>query len=302
MAQHTTPARRNAPPSPPSPAKDNKPAPRSSNKKEKGSKGNKRISTSEAGVAALNIQRIPIAELKPHPRNPRKHPNPGSKEWETLKASLNYDYFDPIVVNQRNGLLVSGHLRSKLFAEMGVTEADVVVVDYDEHIHMARMLAANKPFGSNDKASMKAIFAELVGVGEFDLDLTGFLEFEIGQFGVDLSGTGPEFVFTGGENSDTPPADGENPYDGEQTGDQRGDVRYFQLIFDSVGYDRFKELTDQVKSMDDTVLRQAFGERGNEMPNVLMHVLESYLTLRQTKEAPVPSGKKTPARRIPSNK
>lgn len=292
MAKHTTPARRSTADASPSAPSKSKPA-----------KGKvKRVPTSEAGVAVLNVQRMKVEDLKPHPRNPRKHPNPGSKEWEALKASLDYDYFDPIVVNSRNGLLVSGHLRTKLFTEMGVKEADVVMVDYDEPTHLARLLAANKAFGANDKETMKSIFAELVGVSDFDLDLTGFLEFEIAQFGVDLSGTGPTFDFSGNSDSAGDAGTGaENPYDGDQTGDQRGDVRYFQLIFDSAGYDRFKELVDQVRKTDAEALTAAYADRGNEMPNVLMHTLEAYLTLRQTKEAPA-GGKKAPARKIPSNK
>jgi DNA modification methylase len=132
--------------------------------------------------ATLTVKRLPIAKLKPHPRNPRKHPEPGSAEWLTLKKSLESDYFDPIVLNKRNGLLVSGHLRTKILAESGYTEADCVIVDWTEPVHLARMIAANKVNGENDDQALAEIFKELTA-DDIDLDLTGFTAEELSDFG-----------------------------------------------------------------------------------------------------------------------
>ncbi len=132
----------------------------------------------------LNVERLPLSELKMHSRNPRHHPQPGDRAWERLKKSLDYDYFDPIVLNKRNGKLVSGHLRVKIMREMGVTEADTVVVDYDEQTHIARMLAANKLIGEWDEAALEELALELKDA-DFDLDLTGFELEELEAFGED---------------------------------------------------------------------------------------------------------------------
>ena len=129
-------------------------------------------------AATVTIRRMSLADLKPHPRNPRIHPEPGSPQWEVLKASLKSDYFDPILYNQRNGMLVSGHLRVKVLKEAGFTEADCVVVDYDESTHIARMLAANKLQGEDDMSSIKDLLAEL-DTGAMDMGLTGYTEQEI---------------------------------------------------------------------------------------------------------------------------
>lgn len=39
-------------------------------------------------IAVLRVVRMELRLLKPHPRNPRKHPKPGSPAWEALKRSL----------------------------------------------------------------------------------------------------------------------------------------------------------------------------------------------------------------------
>lgn len=126
-------------------------------------------------VAALRIERRPLSGLKPHPRNPRAHPEPGTEEWEKLSASLADAYFDPLVRNERNGLLVSGHLRRKVLLASGFTAADVVVVEWDEQRHLARMIAANQSAGKDDKAELAVILEELSGAG-FNLALTGLLD------------------------------------------------------------------------------------------------------------------------------
>jgi DNA modification methylase len=111
--------------------------------------------------ALLRIESRPLADLKPHPENPRKHPKPGSPEWKTLESSLAHDYFDPIVLNQRNGLLVSGHLRTKVLLSLGFTTADVAIVDYDEDTHRARLIAANAQAGKDDADKLDALLSSL---------------------------------------------------------------------------------------------------------------------------------------------
>lgn len=117
-------------------------------------------------IAALTIERKPLADLQPHPRNPRKHPPAGSQAWEALRRSLEHDYFDPLVVNRRNGMLVSGHLRHKVLLASGFIEADVSVVDYDEATHLARMIAANNLLGefADDVLSILAQEIEQTGI------------------------------------------------------------------------------------------------------------------------------------------
>jgi DNA modification methylase len=124
-------------------------------------------------IASLTLRRVPIGELLPHPRNPRKHPLPGSAKWQVLVKSLAHDYFDPLVWNERNGFLVSGHFRRAVFEAEGYEAADVSVVDYDEETHLARMVAANRLLGEFEEELLAAIAGDLDEAG-IDAALAGY--------------------------------------------------------------------------------------------------------------------------------
>lgn len=124
-------------------------------------------------VASFEKSRLPIGELKLHPRNPRKHPKKDSALWQVMVKSLEVDYFDPIVWNKRNGCLVSGHLRLKVLQEMGFTHVDVVVVDYDEVLHYARMIAANRFLGDWEEEILASLARE-IEAGGLDSALAGY--------------------------------------------------------------------------------------------------------------------------------
>lgn len=132
-------------------------------------------------TAVLKIERVALADLLPHPRNPRTHPPEGSRAWETLRVSLDHDYFDPLVLNRRNGMLVSGHLRHKVLIASGYSHADVSVVEYDEPTHLARMIAANNLLGdfADEVLSGLARDLELSGL---PTALAGWDEKELASF------------------------------------------------------------------------------------------------------------------------
>ena len=125
-------------------------------------------------LPGLKLERILVAQLQPHPKNPRQHPAVDSPEWNTLVRSLTDDYFDPIVWNRRNGLLVSGHLRVKVLNQIGVEDVDCIVKDYDEGTHFAKMIQSNKHQGKTDSAVLAQLFGELKAMPGDLTSLTGF--------------------------------------------------------------------------------------------------------------------------------
>lgn len=135
----------------------------------------------EGLVASLEVRRLPIDELRPHPRNTeiRKHPEKGSARWNVLAESIRHDYFDPVVFNLRNGFLVSGHLRTKVLADLGYSHVDAIIKSYDEPTHLARMMAANRLIGEDDVEGQKALLIDLRSVEGFDFALAGLTTLEL---------------------------------------------------------------------------------------------------------------------------
>ena len=76
---------------------------------------------------AAQIRRMSIDDITPHPDNPKAH------DLDTLAASIRrFGFVEPVVVDQRTGLNVSGHGRVKaltVLRDRGEDPPDGIVVD-----------------------------------------------------------------------------------------------------------------------------------------------------------------------------
>jgi hypothetical protein len=133
--------------------------------------------------AKLTVETLPLSKLKPHPKNPREHPEPGSEAWETLKKSIADVYFDPLVWNRRNGRLISGHLRRKVLAEMQCERVDCVVVSLPEKEHVRLMLRANTNQGEWITGDLAELLKGMDGVERL---LAGFDLPSLTSLGIDF--------------------------------------------------------------------------------------------------------------------
>jgi ParB-like chromosome segregation protein Spo0J len=130
-------------------------------------------------VAIIGMKKMEINDLKPAGYNPRKSLKPGDKEYEKIKNSLiNFGYISPITWNQRTGNIVGGHQRWRVLKDLGYTELEVFVVDFDEEKEMTANAALNKAQGDWDKNKLADYFLYL-DERNYDVDLTGFEQDEI---------------------------------------------------------------------------------------------------------------------------
>jgi ParB-like chromosome segregation protein Spo0J len=61
------------------------------------------------------IQKIRVSEINPAKYNPRKDLKPGDPEYEKLKKSIQeFGLVEPLVMNRRGNVLISGHQRLKI--------------------------------------------------------------------------------------------------------------------------------------------------------------------------------------------
>jgi len=117
------------------------------------------------GTCDYTKEEIELGAWKPHPDNPRRHPKPGSPRWEVLKKALLLLNWDPIKVNRRNGMIISGHLRWKILLEMGERVATALVYDLDETTHKQMLVAANVLLGEFEDQGLARLAKELTEQG-----------------------------------------------------------------------------------------------------------------------------------------
>ncbi len=130
------------------------------------------------GVKPLNVEKRKLTELLPAEYNPRKKLQPGDKEYEKIKRSIEkFGYIDPIIIN-KDGTIIGGHQRYSVLEELGYEEIDVVVVDLDKEHEKALNLALNKITGEWDDNLLTDLIRELSEL-DFEMELTGFDSSEI---------------------------------------------------------------------------------------------------------------------------
>jgi len=122
----------------------------------------------------MQIEVMPINQIKIASYNPRKDLKLGDPEYEKLKKSiLEFDMVEPLVWNKRTKNLVGGHQRLKVLKELGVENVEVSVVDLSEVKEKALNIALNKISGEWDFPRLKDLLEEL-DTGEMDMGITGF--------------------------------------------------------------------------------------------------------------------------------
>lgn len=104
----------------------------------------------------MRMERRRLADLIPAAYNPRKALTPEDPEYQDIKASIQgLGYADPIVINY-DGTIIKGHQRRTVMMDMGIEEAEVVVLDI------------------RDKAKEKMINVALNKItGKWDLQIMG---------------------------------------------------------------------------------------------------------------------------------
>ena len=125
--------------------------------------------------AQLNIVRRNLAELKPHPKNPRVHPH---AQMAHLGRSIEkFSFTKGSIVYQKNtDYLLAGHAICETLIAKGFTEADVIEWDTDDATATQFLIADNKTSDDSewDIEQLEGIIKELDSLPDVDLRDTGF--------------------------------------------------------------------------------------------------------------------------------
>lgn len=131
-------------------------------------------------ISKLVIQRIPVEKLKPADYNPRKDLKPEDQEYQKIKQSIiEYGCVLPLVIN-KDMTVIGGHQRLKILQDLGYTEIECVVVDFDKDKEKSCNIILNneKISGKWDYEKLESVINELAE-NEYDLSKTGLDDDEI---------------------------------------------------------------------------------------------------------------------------
>jgi len=145
--------------------------------------------------APERIEQWPLERLKPYARNAKTH---GADQVAKIAGSMaRFGWTVPVLVGA-DGEVIAGHGRILAAAQLGLTEAPVIVLDHlTEEQRKAYRLADNKlcELAEWDEALLAAELQELAA-DDFDLSVVGFSDAELDQLlafdvGGDESSEGP---------------------------------------------------------------------------------------------------------------
>ena len=121
---------------------------------------------------------VPVAEVKPNPKNPNQHPD---EQIELLaKIIKTQGWRAPITVSTLSGLVVRGHGRLMAALQLGL---EVVPVDFQHYKsndeELADLLADNKiaELAEIDSKMLAEVFRD-IDPDAIDIDITGYSEEE----------------------------------------------------------------------------------------------------------------------------
>ena len=92
-------------------------------------------------MSAPMVKHLPVDEIKPYQRNPRKIPE---EAVEAVAESIRqYGFRQPIVIDRKNTIIV-GHTRWLAAKRLGLDQVPVIVANLDEKAAQAYRIADNR--------------------------------------------------------------------------------------------------------------------------------------------------------------
>ncbi len=134
--------------------------------------GNTKPPGDSAVTPHLQIENVPIGDLRPDPANPRRI---SDAELEALTRSIReFGLVDPIIARHDDKIVIGGHQRLLAARKLGLEMVPVVFVDLPPEKAKLLNVALNKISGEWDQE----LLADLDGGGA-DLTLSGFADDEV---------------------------------------------------------------------------------------------------------------------------
>ena len=132
-------------------------------------------------IEIRNIDGIALAKYNPRKMSKDAH--------ASLVASIKrFGFVDPVIVNNRTGVLVGGHQRINAAKELGLVKIPVVSVDLDEVDEKALNVALNKISGEWDMDALRQVIDDVLKngisateIGFSDAEISKIIKADIGE-------------------------------------------------------------------------------------------------------------------------
>ena len=120
----------------------------------------------------MQVKMVRINELKPHPKNPRVHPDSAIEKLE--RSIKEFGWTNPILVSA-DGYILAGHVRLKAAEKAGIEEVPVIYLPLEGAAADAYLITDNRLHDETDwdDLLLKELLPKLEGF------FTGFSEKEI---------------------------------------------------------------------------------------------------------------------------
>lgn len=120
-------------------------------------------------VCCAHDELVPVADLKPHPRNPNTHP----KEQIELLARIIADtgWRSPVVVSTLSGYVVKGHGRLAAAMHAGFESVPVDYQDYETAAQELADLVADNQISEFSEADVNILSGILCDIDDADCDI-----------------------------------------------------------------------------------------------------------------------------------
>lgn len=119
---------------------------------------------------------VPIAQLRPHPKNRNKHPK---DQIERLAKIIEYQGWRyPVKVSRQSGFVTSGHGRIEAAKLKGWDLVPVSYQDYESDEQEYADVQSDNAIASWAELDLSAINTDIVDLGpDFDIDMLGIKNF-----------------------------------------------------------------------------------------------------------------------------
>ena len=142
----------------------------------------------------LKLVNIPIGELKPHPRNPRKHP---PRQIGELRTSIREFDFVQNVVASNDKYILGGHGVIEAATAEGKTTIPTFVEDFDHKdpraLKLIALLNTISRLAEDDETALSALLADVQRT--VGLDGTGYNDAELDALIAEVAGKQPPEEF-----------------------------------------------------------------------------------------------------------